>query len=74
MSKAHRGAGIRKEHPNQGRGTCPVCKRSGVKLLYEQTVDDKKVNVCKACDAHIKNVAASAKPAAAEAAAPAAEN
>jgi hypothetical protein len=45
-----------------------------VKLLYEQTVDDKKVNVCKACDAHIKNVAASAKPAAAEAAAPAAEN
>lgn len=67
MSKAHRGAGIRKEHPDLGRGVCPVCKRSGVKLLYEQTVDGKKVNVCKACDAHIKNEAAKAKPAAAPA-------
>lgn len=71
MSKAHRGAGVRKEHPDLGRGTCPVCKRTGVKLLYEQTVDGKKVNVCKVCDAHIRKAAAAAKAAAKPAAKPA---
>ena len=34
MSKAHRGSGIR-ELLRSGRGTCPVCKRSGIKVLYE---------------------------------------
>ena len=35
MSKSHRGRGIR-EVPNRGRGTCPVCKRTGIKAMYEQ--------------------------------------
>lgn len=50
MSKAHRGAGIRPQ-AKLGRGTCPVCKRSGIKLLYEQQVGEKKFNVCKQCKA-----------------------
>ncbi|MFA6776314.1 MAG: hypothetical protein WCQ66_05375 [Sphaerochaetaceae bacterium] len=70
MSKAHRGAGIVKE-VNHGRGTCPICKRTEVKLLYEQTVDGNKTKVCKVCDAHIKNVAAKKSKAEKAAAAPA---
>lgn len=50
MSKAHRGSGIRSQ-ASQGRGACPVCKRSGIKLLYEQQIGEKKVNVCKQCKA-----------------------
>ena len=40
MSKAHRGTGIRKE-PNHGRGTCPVCGKTQIKILYDQDVDGK---------------------------------
>ncbi len=57
MSKAHRGSGIREEF-NRGRGTCPVCKRTEVKILYEATVDGEKAKVCKACNANIKANAA----------------
>ncbi|HZJ88570.1 MAG TPA: hypothetical protein VFC80_05390 [Sphaerochaeta sp.] len=56
MSKAHRGSGIRKEY-NQGRGTCPVCKRTGIKVLYEVTIDDVKQKICKPCNARIKKEA-----------------
>ena len=52
MSKAHRGAGIR-ELGNQGRGTCPVCKRSGIKVLYEQEINEQKMSFCKQCKAAI---------------------
>jgi hypothetical protein len=52
MSKAHRGKGIR-ELPAQGRGECPVCKRTNVKILYEQ--GEAKVKVCKTCKAAIKH-------------------
>ena len=74
MSKAHRGTGIRKE-PNHGRGTCPVCGKTQIKILYDQDVDGKKVKVCKAA---LKNKAQkearlAKKAAAAEAPAPAAE-
>ena len=48
MSKNHRGKGI-KELKKSGRGTCPVCKRTGIKLLYEKEIQEKKVNVCKIC-------------------------
>ena len=34
MSKAHRGTGLY-EMPLKGRGTCPVCKREGIKAIYE---------------------------------------
>lgn len=54
MSKAHRGKGI-KEIPNKGRNICPICNRSGVKLLYEHEVDGQKSNICKICKANLKN-------------------
>jgi len=52
MSKAHRGSGIR-ELEKSGRSTCPVCKRSGIKTLYEQEINEKKFSVCKQCKAAI---------------------
>ena len=54
MSKAHRGKGIR-ELPSRGRGECPVCKRTSVKILYEQEAEGKKIKICKTCKAAIKN-------------------
>ncbi|MFA5514306.1 MAG: hypothetical protein WDA17_06105 [Sphaerochaetaceae bacterium] len=54
MAKAHRGAGIR-DQKSSGRGTCPVCKRSAIKVLYEQEIDGSKSMVCKQCNAAIKN-------------------
>ncbi len=54
MSKAHRGKGIR-GNPNHGRGVCPVCKREGVKVLYEQEIDGTKTVICKTCKAKMKN-------------------
>ena len=54
MSKAHRGKGIA-TMPAGGRGECPVCKRTGVKLLYEQEVHGSKKNVCKVCKATTAN-------------------
>jgi len=54
MSKPHRGKSIR-ELPSRGRGECPVCKRSSVKILYEQDSEGKKIKVCKTCKAAIKH-------------------
>lgn len=48
MAKAHRGFGIR-ELPNRGRGECPICKRTGIKVVYEREINGKKVMVCKPC-------------------------
>ena len=53
MSKVHRGKGI-KSLPNRGRGKCPVCRTTGVKLLYEDEIDEEKKSVCKICHAKIK--------------------
>ncbi len=54
MSKAHRGKGL-KDQPNGGRGTCPICKKDGVKVLYEQEIEGKKVKICKMCKATLAN-------------------
>jgi len=54
MAKPHRGKGIRELFAH-GRGECPVCKRKGVKILYEQDAGDKKVKICKTCKAAIKH-------------------
>ena len=54
MSKAHRGKGIR-ELVAHGRGVCPVCKREGVKVIYEQEVEGQKTKICKNCKATIAN-------------------
>jgi hypothetical protein len=54
MSKAHRGKGIQ-DQASHGRGVCPVCKREGVKVLYELESGETKVKVCKICKASIQH-------------------
>lgn len=54
MAKSHRGAGIL-DQPNRGRGDCPLCKRTGIKVMYEREAGEKKVMVCKQCNAALKN-------------------
>jgi ribosomal protein L37AE/L43A len=54
MGKTHRGKGIRDQYAH-GRGECPVCKRTNVKVLYEQDAGDKKIKICKICKAAIKH-------------------
>jgi hypothetical protein len=54
MSKGHRGKGILDQFA-RGRGECPVCKRSGVKILYEQDAGEKKIKICKICKAAVKH-------------------
>ena len=54
MSKAHRGKGIHDQFAH-GRGTCPVCSRSNVKILYEQEAGEAKLKICKICRAAIKH-------------------
>lgn len=64
MAKTHRGKGIRTLEAH-GRGTCPICKQTRIKVLYEQTVDGATVKICKVCNATMKNKAKKApKPAA----------
>ncbi len=52
MSKAHRGSGIR-DQVKSGRGTCPLCKRTSIKTVYEQDFDGKKVTICKQCNSAV---------------------
>ena len=47
MAKPKRGKTIKTI--KDWRGTCPVCKRTGVRLLYEATVEEAKLKVCKRC-------------------------
>lgn len=54
MAKAHRGAGIR-DQKSRGRGDCPVCKRTAIKVMYEQSLDGAKTMVCKQCNAALKH-------------------
>ena len=54
MSKGHRGKGIN-SLVKHGRATCPVCKRTAVKVLYEVTIKEKTVKVCKTCKAALAN-------------------
>jgi hypothetical protein len=36
--------------PSRGRGTCPVCFTTRIKLLYTKTkTDGTQISVCKAC-------------------------
>ena len=54
VSKAHRGKGLHETY-NRGRGTCPMCKKTGVKVVYEYEIDGAKQNICKVCKATIAN-------------------
>ena len=38
---------------NNGRGTCPVCARTGVKILYTREIDGNETKVCKRCNTAI---------------------
>lgn len=49
MGKTHRGKGLRAEHSDAARGVCPICSRTGVKLVYEVKAGDEKIKVCKLC-------------------------
>ena len=49
MAKTHRGKGLW-HVPARGRGTCPICKATRVKVLYERLAPDgASVKVCKRC-------------------------
>ena len=81
MSKNHRGTGIR-SLASHGRGTCAICGKTDIKVLWEKEVNGETVMICKFCNANLKNKAKvearKAKPAAEETAeateeAPAAE-
>ena len=49
MSKNHRGKGILDKY-KRGRGVCPVCKRTGIKIIHERERDKQKIFVCKICN------------------------
>lgn len=63
MSKNHRGSGIR-SLPAHGRGTCAICGKTNIKVLWEKEINGQTVNVCKYCNANLKNKARKAAPAA----------
>ncbi|MBK9748174.1 MAG: hypothetical protein J0M07_24425 [Anaerolineae bacterium] len=48
MGKSHRGKGLYKM-PAHGRGTCPICGRTRIKLLYPVKIEGAQKNVCKNC-------------------------
>ncbi|RUS47151.1 hypothetical protein [Cohnella sp. AR92] len=51
MAKSKRGRSIW-NMPSHGRGTCPVCKATRIKLLYTRTNSNgKSLKVCKRCSA-----------------------
>jgi hypothetical protein len=57
-TKAHRGKTLWKLS-SHGRGTCPICKTTRIKVLYEKiTRDGEKIMVCKRCQK--KKIAAAA--------------
>lgn len=56
MSKNNRGKGL-KTVANRGRGTCPVCKRTGIKVIFESKIEENTVKTCKECNKTIANKA-----------------
>ncbi len=54
MAKTHRGKVLR-EQVRHGRGVCPICKRTAVKVLYETQVKEKTIKVCKTCKAALSH-------------------
>ena len=48
MAKPNRGKTL-KALPNRGRGTCPICNRTGIKVIRETKIDEKTVKTCKEC-------------------------
>lgn len=48
MAKSNRGKTLYKL-PSRGRGTCPVCGKTRIKLLYTHVGENGQVKVCKYC-------------------------
>jgi hypothetical protein len=49
MAKTKRGRALW-NLPSRGRGTCPICSATRIKLLYPRTkTDGTSVKVCKRC-------------------------
>ncbi len=48
MATTTRGKVLRDQFA-RGRGTCPICNRTGIKLLYTANKEGKDVKVCKNC-------------------------
>ena len=48
MSKSNRGKGL-VNVPGRGRGTCPVCGRTAIKVLYDAKKGEQTLKVCKRC-------------------------
>ena len=76
MSKNHRGSGVR-SLPAHGKGTCAICGKTDINVLWEKEINGQTVKICKYCNAKLKNEARvearKAKPVAEEAPAEAAE-
>lgn len=72
MSKNHRGSGIR-SLPSHGRGTCAICGKTDIKVLWEKEINGQTVKICKYCNANLKNKAQKEAPAPAAEEAPAEE-
>ena len=56
MSKNHRGSGIR-SLPAHGKGTCAICGKTDIKVLWEKEINGQTVKVCKFFNAKLKNEA-----------------
>jgi hypothetical protein len=54
MAKTHRGKGL-VTLVSHGRATCPLCKRTAVKVVYEVTVKEKTIKICKTCKAALSH-------------------
>lgn len=52
MAKTHRGKGLITAVKG-GRAKCPVCGRTGVKVVYEIQHKEKTIKICKNCKASI---------------------
>ncbi|MGF9700415.1 MULTISPECIES: hypothetical protein [Paenibacillus] len=55
MAKTKRGR-VLWSLPSRGRGTCPVCSSTRIKLLYSQTkTDGTSLKVCKKCSKAVQS-------------------
>ena len=48
MAKPNRGKSLN-SLPANGRGTCPVCNRTGIKVIRETKINEQTIKTCKEC-------------------------
>ena len=51
MAKPNRGRILKKTVG--WRGTCPLCKRTRVRVLWPHTIGEDKVKICKRCNSSV---------------------